>query len=185
MEIKTLFEEGVVGYYSFCEVTQIILNDKPRREYWNYFTHIDFSNKYQEETERSWLTDKPISINDRFRVMIMRQVLPAKNVINTLDYAVESQKWIYGDDFAKLDEVFVIDSRYVPETDQTGNTTSEDRLVPIELSLYGSNFSGNYYVVELFSSKKFLESVLTKKDRNTIQKVIADYFGRSAHPIRF
>ena len=75
MEIKLLFEDGTVGHYSYCEVTQIILNDKQSKEYWNYFTHITFSNSFQEESEQSWLTDKPISINDRFRVMIIRQVL--------------------------------------------------------------------------------------------------------------
>ena len=172
MEIKALFEEGAVGYYSHCEVTQIILNDKQTKEYWNYFTHIDFSNLFEEENDRSWLTDKPISINDRFRVMITRQVLPAKSVIHTVDTAVETQKWKYGDDCAKLDEVFVIDPRYVPETDPTGSMTSENTLVPLELSLYGSNFLGNYYVIELFSSKRFLESVLTKKDRSKIQGII-------------
>lgn len=89
-----------------------------------------------------------------------------------MDTAVETQKWKYGDDCAKLDEVFVIDPRYVPETDPTGSMTSENTLVPLELSLYGSNFWGNYYVVELFSGKRFLESVLTKKDRLKIQGII-------------
>lgn len=173
MEIKLLFEDGTVGHYSYCEVTQIILNDKQSKEYWNYFTHITFSNSFQEESEQSWLTDKPISINDRFRVMIIRQVLPAENVIDTVDNAVESQEWMYGDDCAKLDEVFVVDPRFVPETDPTGSTTSENTLVPLELSLYGSNFSGNYYVVELFSSKKFLGSVLTRNDRLKIQDIIS------------
>ena len=172
MKIKTLFGDGAVGYYSYCEVTQIILNDKQSGEYWNYFTHIHFSNSFQEETKRSWLTDKPISINDKFKVMVMRQVLPAKKVIHTVDMAVESQKWEYGDDRARLDEVFMIDPRYVPETDPTGSTTSDSTLVPLELSLYGSNFSGNYYVVELFSTKKFLGSVMTKKDRQRIQNII-------------
>ena len=50
MKIKTLFGDGAVGYYSYCEVTQIILNDKQSGEYWNYFTHIHFSNSFQEET---------------------------------------------------------------------------------------------------------------------------------------
>lgn len=172
MEIKALFEDGAVGYYSHCEVTQIILNDKQSKENWNYFTHIDFSNSFVEETDGSWLTDKPISINDRFRVMISRQILPAKSVIHTVDNAVETQKWEYGDDCAKLDEVFVIDPRYVPETDPTGSMISENTLVPLELSLYGSNFFGNYYVVELFSSKRFLESVLTENDRSKIQTII-------------
>lgn len=172
MEIKTLFKDGIVGYYYYCEVTQIILNDKKTDEYWNYFTHIDFSSSFVEETDRCWLTEKPKSINDRFRVMIARQVLPSKSVIHIVDNAVESQKWEYEGDCAKLDDVFVINPRYVPETDPTGSMTSENTLVPLELSLYGSNFIGNYYVVELFSSKRFLESILTKKDKLKIQDII-------------
>lgn len=172
MEIKTLFKDGTVGYYCYCEVTQIILNDRKTNEYWNYFTHIDFSSSFVEETDRCWLTDKPISINDKFRVMITRQVLPAKSIIDTVDNAVKTQTWQYKDDCAKLDEVFVIAPRYVPETDPTGSIITENSLVPLESSLYGSNINGNYYIVELFSSKRFLESVLTKKDRLKIQDII-------------
>ena len=172
MEIKTLFEDGVVGHYLFCEVTQIVLYDKQEKEYWNYFTNIYFSQLFTEGNDGQWLTSKPISINSRFQVMIKKQVLPAKNVANTVDMAVESQLWKYGDDCARLDEVFVIDPRFVPDTDPTGNKKSEQTLVPLELSLYGSNCLGNYYVVELFSSKKFLESVITVNDREKIQEII-------------
>ena len=172
MEIKTLFEDGAVGHYSFCEVTQIIIYDKQEKEYWNYFTNIFFSRSYKEGNEEQWLTAKPMAINDRFQVMIKKQVLPAKKVVDTVDCAVESQMWEYEDDCARLDEVFIIDPRFVPETDPTGNKKSEYTSVPIESSLYGSNFIGNYYVVELFSSKKYLESVLTAKDRKKIQEII-------------
>ena len=37
MEIESLFKNGAVGYYSYCEVTQVILNDTIKNEYWNYF----------------------------------------------------------------------------------------------------------------------------------------------------
>ena len=172
MEIKTLFEDGVVGHYLFCEVTQIVLYDKQEKEYWNYFTNIYFSKSFTEGTEGQWLTSKPISINSRFKVMIKKQVLPAQDAANAVDMAVESQLWKYGEDCARLDEVFVIDPRFVPDTDPTGSKKSEQTLVPLELSLYGSNCLGNYYVVELFSSKKFLESVITVNDREKIQEII-------------
>lgn len=172
MEIKKLFQFGTIGYYTNCEVVQIILMNKTNKECWNYFTHISFSKDFVESTEREWLTEKPISINATFKIMISKQIISTAEVITIVDDAVESQEWIYGEDCAKLDGVFVVDSRFVPETDPTGSTISENTLVPLEWSFYGSTFCGNYYVVELFSSKRYLNDVLSENDKRKIQNEI-------------
>lgn len=172
MERRKLFDYGTVGYYTNCEVIQIILKDKKNEVYWNYFTHITFSKSYMEITERKWLTEKPKTINSSFQVMISKQIVSATDIISVIDDAVHSQKWILGDDCARLDEVFLIDPRFVPETDPTGSVVSENTLVPLEKSFYGSNFLGNYYILELFSTKKYLNSVLSDLDKERIQKEI-------------
>lgn len=172
MEIKTLFEYGRVGFFSYCEVTQIILFDSEKKEYWNYFTHISFSKNITDSSKQEWLTDKPKKINKFIKVMIIKQNVSLADIMPVLECAVEKQEWVMGENCAKLDEVFMLEPQYVPETDPTGNTISENTLVPLELSLYGSNFKGNYYVVELFSTKRNLNSVLTDNDKKNIQKEI-------------
>lgn len=172
MEIKALLKEGAVGNYSYCEIIQVILYEKEKNEYWNYFTHLSFSCRFQKGTERIWLTGKPLSINRRFRVMVSKQILPADTAIDIVDRAAETQKWEFEQDCAFLDECFVIDPRYVPETDNSGNLDEIHCLVPIEKSLYGSNFMGNYYVIELFSTKKYLNEILTDTDKRRIQETI-------------
>lgn len=172
MENKSLFEYGTVGFYSHCEVIQIILFDKKKNEYWNYFTHVSFSKDITTASKREWLTDRPKAINKFMQVMISKQIISVTDFIPVLDNAIEKQKWILGNDCAKLDEVFVVKPQFVPETDPTGSIISENTLVPLELSLYGSNFMGNYYVFELFSAKKYLTSILLDKDKKKIQKEI-------------
>ena len=174
MNINTLLENGVCGYYKNCEVTQIILFDKMEKEYWNYFTHILMSKNYQESSTREWLTDNPKSINSRFQVMISKQIVAVSDVLAVMDNARECQKWVLGEDCARLDEVFEIAPRFVPETDPTGSAVSENTLVPLEKSFYGSNFSGNYYIYELFSSKKYFNSMLSEYDKKKIQKEIKE-----------
>lgn len=172
METKKLFECGTIGYYSICEVVQIVLMNKKNGECWNYFTHISFLEDYIGDTERKWLSKKPISINSTFKVMILKQFVSVPEIITVLDNAVESQEWRYKEECAKLDSVFVVEPRFIPETDPTGNATFESTYVPLEWSFYKSNFIGNYYIVELFSSKEYFSSVLSKKDKRKIQNEI-------------
>ena len=172
METKTLLEYGTVGYYTNCEVIQIILYNKKDKEYWNYFTHIFFSESCTEMSKREWLTEKPKTINSSFQVMISKQIVSVTDIISVIDNAIDSQNWVLGEDCARLDEVFVVDPRFVPETDPTGSIISENTLVPLEKSFYGSNFLGNYYIIELFSTKKNLNLFLSDYDKKKIQKEI-------------
>lgn len=172
MEIKTLLEQVAVRYYIHCEVTQIILYDKDLKKYWNYFTNIIFLNNVPNEAPLTWITNKPRKINKRFKVMILKRILPVEKVINILDKAVESQKWEYGNDCACLDEVFLINPCYIPKIDPTGSKDIDYKVVSIEKSLYGTTFRGNYYIIELFSSKRFFDSVLCEIDRKRIQNII-------------
>ena len=172
MEIKHIIE--AVSHASYCEIIQVVLSQNSTGSSWNYFTHISFIGSIESETARKWLTvGGPKSINKDIKVMISKQVLPVETVINVVDNAVKSQKWIFEKenqkDDAWLDGVFAVKPMFVPETDPTGSTISDNTLVPLELSLYGSNFLGNYYIVELFSTKEKLNKMLTNMDREKIQ----------------
>lgn len=170
--MEQLLNYGQLGFYSYCEVTQVILKIKSKKEYWNYFTNIECKRTFTKKTEREWLTSKPISINSNVQVLISKQVITIEDLKWIWNNAQENQVWCYDDDEAKLDNVFPVSSKFVPETDPTGSKISDNTLVPLELMLYGSNFNGNYYICELFSTKQYLKNLLSASDIEKVQRNI-------------
>lgn len=172
MEFHTLIEYGVLDACNYAEVVQIILLRKKDNVCWNYFTHVIFSPSFSEQKERVFLTDSPISINSEYKVIITKEIIAKQSILDILQNAAESKSWEWKDDKALLDDVFPIDIQFIPETDPTGSKTSDSTLVPIELALYGSNFSGGFYLCELFSGKSFLSKCLSMTDKRKIQAAI-------------
>ena len=173
MDFNTLINNGTLNRCNFVEIIQIILLGKKDKLCWNYFTHLLFSSTPTEQRAREYLTASPQSINSEYKIIITRETISKADALNVLQNAVEKQKWEWGDDVALLDDVFPIDPQFIPETDPTGNKTSDSTLVPIEQALYGSNFMGGYYVCELFSSKTILSASISLDDRRKIQEIIS------------
>ena len=169
MELKTLEENGILDDCKYVEVIQIILLRIDTGKCWNYFTHIFFSNDIKNDEKRKYLTKGLRSINSDVQIIISKEVIDKQNIFNILKNAVKEQKWVWKEDEAELDEVFPVDAQFVPETDPTGSNTSDSTLVPLEYSLYGSNFRGGYYLCELFSKKENLLKILSEDDIKRIQ----------------
>lgn len=87
IELDYLLKPGNIGFFSYCEVTQIILYIKSSKEYWNYFTNINCSSEYTQGTKRTWLTEHPQSINDKIQVLISKQIIPIKEMLTTWNNA--------------------------------------------------------------------------------------------------
>ena len=172
MDFHTLIDCGVLNSCNYAEVVQVILLRKKDNVCLNYFTHVLFSSDFSEEESSVFLTDRPISINSEYKVLITKEKIARDSVLDILQNAAESQTWEWKEDKALLDDVFPIDLQFIPETDPTGSKTSDSTLVPIELALYGSNFSGGYYLCELFSAKTVLATSLSTDDNRKIQDVI-------------
>ena len=172
MNFHTFIDCGVLDNCNYAEVVQVILLRKKDNVCWNYFTHILFSTCFSAPYGSEFLTDSPISVNSEYKVIITKEVIAKQNVLDILKNAEESQTWKWKEDKALLDNVFPISLQFIPETDPTGSKTSDSTLVPIELALYGSNFSGGYYLCELFSAKTVLSTSLSMVDRRKIQEVI-------------
>ena len=172
VDFNTLINNGTLNRCDFVEVIQIILLGKKDKLCWNYFTHLLFSETPTEQRAREYLTTSPQSINSEYKIIITREFISKTDALNVVQKAAEKQKWEWGDDVALLDDVFPIDPQFIPETDPTGNKTSDSTLVPIEQSLYGSNFMGGYYVCELFSAKTILSASISLDDRKKIQEII-------------
>lgn len=173
VDFNTLINNDTLSRCNFVEIIQIILLDKKEKLCWNYFTHLLFSSTPTEQRAREYLTASPQSINSEYKIIITKETISKADALNVLQNAVEKQKWEWGDDVALLDDVFPIDPQFIPETDPTGNKTSDSTLVPIEQALYGSNFMGGYYVCELFSAKTILSASISLDDRRKIQEIIS------------
>lgn len=173
MDFNTLINNDILSRCNFVEIIQIILLGKKEKLCWNYFTHLLFSSTPTEQRAREYLTASPQSINSEYKIIITKETISKADALNVLQNAVEKQKWEWGDDVALLDDVFPIDPQFIPETDPTGNKTSDSTLVPIEQALYGSNFMGGYYVCELFSAKTILSASISLDDRRKIQEIIS------------
>lgn len=171
MNFHTFIDCGVLDNCNYAEAVQVILLRKKDNVCWNYFTHILFSPCFSAPYGSEFLTDSPISVNSEYKVIITKEVIAKQNVLDILKNAEESQTWKWKEDKALLDNVSPVDLQFIPETDSTGSKTSDSALVPIERGLYGSNYSGGYYLCELFSEKKVL-STLSEKDNKKIQEVI-------------
>lgn len=172
MDFHTLIDYGVLNSCNYAEVVQVILLRKKDNVCLNYFTHVLFSSGFSEEESSVFLTDRPISINSEYKVLITKEKIARDSVLDILQNAAESQTWEWKEDKALLDDVFPMDLQFIPETDPTGSKTSDSTLVPIELALYGSNFSGGYYLCELFSAKTVLAKSLSTDDNRKIQDEI-------------
>ena len=172
MDLHTLIDCGVLNSCNYAEVVQVILLRKKDNVCLNYFTHVLFSSGFSEEESSVFLTDRPISINSEYKVLITKEKIARDSVLDILQNAAESQTWEWKEDKALLDGVFPMDLQFIPETDPTGSKTSDSTLVPIELALYGSNFSGGYYLCELFSAKTVLAKSLSTDDNRKIQDEI-------------
>lgn len=174
MDFKTLVSSCIMEQCHFAEVIQIILLHKSDGLCWNYFTHILLSDSILKSSKRKYLTSTPKSINSEYKVIITKEVISKKDVLGILKNAEDKQKWEWREDVALLDRVFSTNPQFIPETDPTGNKTSDSTLVPVEAALYGSNFMGGYYLCELFSAKKYLDASLSEDDLKKIQKIIHD-----------
>lgn len=172
MDFHTLIDCDVLNSCNYAEVVQVILLRKKDNVCLNYFTHVLFSSGFSEEESSVFLTDRPISINSEYKVLITKEKIARDSVLDILQNAAESQTWEWKGDKALLDDVFPMDLQFIPETDPTGSKTSDSTLVPIELALYGSNFSGGYYLCELFSAKTVLAKSLSTDDNRKIQDEI-------------
>lgn len=172
MDFHTLIDCGVLNSCNYAEVVQVILLRKKDNVCLNYFTHVLFSSGFSEEESSVFLTDRPISINSEYKVLITKEKIARDSVLDILQNAAKSQTWEWKEDKALLDDVFPMDLQFIPETDPTGSKTSDSTLVPIELALYGSIFSGGYYLCELFSAKTVLAKSLSTDDNRKIQDEI-------------
>lgn len=166
--IQTFLVPGNIGFYSFYKSTMIILQYQGKL--YNYFTSIDFSQKYGQAQEFQFLTKSPITINSDIKLLIASETIHSSNFCAFWNECVTKNQYTNNGTTIFLDHTFESPYKYIPTVDPTGG--HYNLHVPIEKYLYGSNFIGNYYIFELFSDKSLLRNILSDKDITAIQKHI-------------
>ena len=163
-ELNMLLQHGNLGYYDYCEVVQIVLFSDTNVI--NYYTNIDFSPKNKTEIPFAYVTERPVSVTKNYKLAISRYTISVEQFMILYCDAAKNGIWKYDGKEVRIDDAFIADKKFIPESDPTGG--QYNIFVPLEYGLYGSNFMGNYYIHELFSKKTMLHEILQE---DTIQRI--------------
>ena len=171
-QLRMMLNSNIIGNYTHCEVIHVVLFSE--EESINYFTHVNFSCPQDISPKFDFLTDKAIKITPQYQLAISRYVMPIEDFYNVFYTSLGSQKWKYKDyPVICFDDCFLTSPKFIPSIDPMGG--KEKQFVPFEYYLYGTNFSGNYYIVELYSKKTKLRSLLNDAEIKKIQLQIKKY----------
>lgn len=173
VKLDQLTNSGVIGAYHYCKVDQIVLFDKKAGIAWNYFTHVHFSSSYDSAAE-STLLRSPTTLQNGLQLFVSQYSMRKERFIDCVYTALSTGIWNYTDskltEGDKIDSVFLTRTKFVAENDPTGSYYNN--VIPLEKSLYGSNFCGNYYVFELYARGERLKELLRDKDVKEIQEIL-------------
>lgn len=172
VKLDQLTNSGVIGAYQYCKVDQVVLLDKSKDVAWNYFTHIHFSSEYTAASESNLI--KSDSFRKGLQLFISSYIIGIEKFKECMYSAVCDSIWSYTDSNAKeahqIDDAFPTSPKFVANNDPTGSYYSN--VIPLEKSLYGSNFLGSYYVFEIYARGERLKELLRDKDVRKIQEIL-------------
>lgn len=177
-DLYVLLNSKSTGNYKYCYVDQFVLLDRKTGIAWNYFTHVHFSKKYKAEEDSTPYQDcrlkTTINKNRGLILFASHYIMTKENFWHCVHATINSNVWDYKDAYIKegqkVDDPFVSSIKYVAENGPAGCIYRSS--IPVEESLYGSNFMGSYYIFEIYARKKNLKEILTDSDIQKIQKEI-------------
>ena len=173
VKLEQLTNSGVIGLYQYCKVDQIVLLDKETNIAWNYFTNVHFSSSYDTATE-STLLIRPTTLQNGLQLFVSQYSMRKERFIDCVHSALSTGIWSYTDskltEGDRIDESFSTPVKFIAENDPTGSYYNN--VIPLEKSLYGSNFLGSYYVFEIYARGERLKELLRDKDVKKIQDIL-------------
>lgn len=173
VRLDQLINSGVIGVYQYCKVDQIVLFNKDANVAWNYFTHVHFSGKYDTVTE-SVLLASPATLRNGWKLIVSQYSMRKETFTDCVRSALFTGIWSYTDskitEGDRIDGAFSTPVKFIAENDPTGSYYNN--VIPLEKSLYGSNFLGNYYVFEIYARGERLKELLRDKDVKKIQDIL-------------
>lgn len=174
VKLDQLTNSGIIGVYQYCKVDQVVLLDKSEDVAWNYFTHIHFSSEYTAASESNLI--KSDSFRKGLQLFVSSYIIGIEKFKECMYSAVCDSIWCYTDSKAKdthqIDAAFPTLPKFVASNDPSGSYYND--VIPLQKSLYNSNFDGSYYIFEIYARGDHIKELLRNKDISKIQTILRE-----------
>ena len=116
----------------------------------------------------------PATLQNEWKIIVSQYSMRKETFADCVRSALSTGIWSYTDskitEGDRIDEAFPTPVKFIAENDPTGSYYSN--VIPLEKSLYGSNFLGSYYVFEIYARGERLKELLRDKDVKKIQDIL-------------
>lgn len=145
-DFDLLIEKGNLGFYNSCEITTIFLYDNNLRKAKNFYTIAVFEERERSDTnESTFITDKPVSINKKYRLGIIRYQKSIEELEKDFTTLLKENRWSYNGDDLIIGNLKPLPKQFIP-TDSTV-------IIPLN-SVLKNNFYNGSYILEFFDQEK-------------------------------
>lgn len=155
-EFDLLIQQGNLGFYTSCEVTHITVFDKETRQAYNYYTVFVLEERDLRNSELKYLTEKPLSLSNRFSLCIMQYQAELKDAQQNYEQLISASTTCdIGCGQLNIGRFKILPKQFIP-CDST-------KTIPLNKGLK-NNFQNGSYILELFDMQKPLSVLLTQKE---------------------
>lgn len=160
-DLDLLIKEGNLGFYKSCEITTIFLFDRETKTAMNFYTIGVFEELEIGITETTeHLTEKPIDINKRYSLGIIRYRRTIEDINKKINLLLEENKWTYKKKHLEIGDLKALPKQFIP--------SSLTESVPVN-SVLKNNFNNGSYVLEFFDEEKQLLNEVLESDKHLAQ----------------
>jgi hypothetical protein len=162
MDFKILTENGNIGFYQSCEITELFLTRKKDNTTLNFYTIAVFEEKPFVGRNQQFLC-RPISVNKDYNLGIQRYWLSLDEVEQNYETLKTKGKWLYeGKSISIFPKLNSLTKQYVPSVD--GNRINK---------VLKNNHDGSY-ILEFFDEDKSNFSYLLDIDKLSKLNTLSD-----------
>ncbi|MDE3182839.1 MAG: hypothetical protein KGM16_05415 [Bacteroidota bacterium] len=163
MDYNILTTDGNIAFYKSCEVTELFLYRKADNAIFNFFTIAVFEEKPFTATNETFLSNKPIKVNDEYSIGIKRFWLSMQDADNNFQILKTQNKWkTDGSNASQFPQLKFLPKQFIPSIE--GNRIN---------NILKNNFNNGSYILEFFDeSKDNLDFLLKVETINKLNELI-------------
>lgn len=144
MDYNILTTDGNIAFYNSCEVTELFLCRKKDKAIFNFFTVAVFEEQLFTNTNETFLTNKPIKVNDEYSIGIERFWLSMPDALNNYQILKAQNKWkANGLSSSQFPQLKFLPKQFIPSIE--GNRIN---------NILKNNFHNGSYILEFFDESK-------------------------------
>ncbi len=144
MDYNILTTDGNIAFYKSCEVTELFLCRKKDKAIFNFFTIAAFEEKPFTATNETFLSSKPIKVNDEYSIGIKRFWLSMQEADNSYQILKTRNKWKpNGASSSQFPQLKSLPKQFIPSIE--GNRIN---------NVLKNNFNTGSYILEFFDESK-------------------------------